>query len=653
MCTLLMLKRLLVEARKIVCRIINPMSEEIRPAKKLKITESPLKQVTNDDCGITEYITTTPGFKGILKHRYSDFIVHEIDLQGNLVKLTSLDPPEKGKVEKKPDVDTSAQKELLSSHLSADLITALESIVPGSKDSPAVNIPVDGLDKDTRRSIHGAITAVYPHLFTVTKDIKDSSGKMVKMIAAGTTNSWRGKVDDYWSTAPGKFVHFTVHQENFGSFSVTQKLAEKCHLPIRSFSYAGTKDKRSVSSQRMSIFKGRPENLLRFNSIWKDQTPAIAVGNISFADEPLRLGQLKGNRFTIVYRDVEVESNDFLTKIFDEVSTKGFINYFGQQRFGAGTHRSDEVGLMILRQQWKQVVMAIMCPKFRDIIPRNADLPSFNTAMKRFQEDPASAPEILRKFTWKHTNEGILLSELAKYPNNFKNAFLRLPRNSRTLYLHAYQSKLWNRIVSYRINKYSNAVLIGDLVSMNDTPDLPIEDLASAEESVAHTSQPTEEAETQVDGQSKPYSKFSITFIDESNINQFSIFDVVLPLLGTETELPKNELGTKILEYLKEDGLTPKDFSDIQTGFNFFGSYRKVLVKPTELTWKTVKYTDDKIRLVPSDLDVLRNVQAPSEECSDESSKTALIVTVSLPSSSYATMFSREIMKEHLITNSI
>ena len=52
------------------------------------------------DLGITEFMTPeTCGFTGILKHRYSDFVVHEIDINGKEVKLTDLSLPPKASSE--------------------------------------------------------------------------------------------------------------------------------------------------------------------------------------------------------------------------------------------------------------------------------------------------------------------------------------------------------------------------------------------------------------------------------------------------------------------------------------------------------------------------------------------------------------------------
>lgn len=647
------------------------MEESTNIAKKFKpsLPESStawasIKPATNEDCFINQYISKVAGFKGVVKQRYSDFIVHEMDREGNIVQLTSYDLPDEPASNVSPVDDSSKEKmDFLKKHLSEEQIKALESIEPGDKNSETVNIPVDDLDKDARRLIHNTISSVFPHLFTVTKEVKDeSTGKVVKMIAAGTTNHWKGKANNYWSTAPGKFVHFTVYQENHGTFSVLNKLAHKLHLPIRSFSYAGTKDKRSVSTQRMCIYKGRPDHLLHFNNLFKDPGPQIAIGNLSFAQEPLRLGQLKGNQFTIVYREVEIASKSDIDVALDGISTNGFINYFGTQRFGTGTFRSDQIGHLVFKKEWKKVVLAIMSPKARDIVPRSQFKKSFNTLMQEFQNKPDEAGKIMQQFSWKNSNEGIILNELAQYPNNYKNAFLRLPRNSRTMYLHAYQSKIFNRIVSYRIEKYGSQILIGDLVMTSDQTDSLIDDETVTEEVNIENSQ-SEEILTQDEAAETPDINSNVTFVTEGNIKNFTIFDVVIPLLGSKTLLPKNELGEKMLDFLKEDDLSLEDINESLSGFSFYGAYRKLLVKPYKLHWKTEEYVDGKKRLVSTDLDILGSknklkVTDDEEKAIDlqsttpEDKKTALIVTVQLPSSSYATVFSRELLKEHLVTMS-
>ena len=41
--------------------------------------------------GITQHTTDTPGFRAVTKQRFSDFIVHEIGLDGNISSSASIE----------------------------------------------------------------------------------------------------------------------------------------------------------------------------------------------------------------------------------------------------------------------------------------------------------------------------------------------------------------------------------------------------------------------------------------------------------------------------------------------------------------------------------------------------------------------------------
>lgn len=51
-----------------------------------------------------------------------------------------------------------------------------------------------------------------------------------------------------------------------------------------------------------------------------------------------------------------------------------------------------------------------------------------------------------------------------------------LPRNAREIYAHAYQSYLWNKMASARIELSSKDVLLGDLVLKNEDNDEMVQD---------------------------------------------------------------------------------------------------------------------------------------------------------------------------------
>lgn len=52
------------------------------------------EQLSELEVGITEYIREETGFSGIIKARFSDFHVSEIDCEGKVAKLTDISVPE-------------------------------------------------------------------------------------------------------------------------------------------------------------------------------------------------------------------------------------------------------------------------------------------------------------------------------------------------------------------------------------------------------------------------------------------------------------------------------------------------------------------------------------------------------------------------------
>ena len=61
------------------------------------------------EVGITVFRSGSPGYSAILKHRYKDFVVNEIDGWGNVVQLTTNELPHNERVEtEKPTPEAAA-----------------------------------------------------------------------------------------------------------------------------------------------------------------------------------------------------------------------------------------------------------------------------------------------------------------------------------------------------------------------------------------------------------------------------------------------------------------------------------------------------------------------------------------------------------------
>lgn len=108
--------------------------------------------VSEKDVGILEFVSNLPGFHGVLKQRYTDFIVSERDLEGNLVRLTDESIPQEEK-----------SKEVEFDILSSEEKEKIQQVVDDEEKKKSVTLSPDD-DKEHRRLIHRAIRANFPFL---------------------------------------------------------------------------------------------------------------------------------------------------------------------------------------------------------------------------------------------------------------------------------------------------------------------------------------------------------------------------------------------------------------------------------------------------------------------------------------------------------
>jgi TruD family tRNA pseudouridine synthase len=127
-------------------------------------------------------------------------------------------------------------------------------------------------------------------------------------------------------------------------------LSSRCHAS--SIAYAGTKDRRGKTSQLCCIKHKDPKTIFKAASRLQN----IYVGNFSFKPDVLKLGHLRGNRFRIVLRQITADEH-LVEESLKSVQEKGFLNYYGLQRFGNCQEiPTYEIGKALLRSNFKEAV---------------------------------------------------------------------------------------------------------------------------------------------------------------------------------------------------------------------------------------------------------------------------------------------------------
>jgi tRNA pseudouridine13 synthase len=186
----------------------------------------------------------------------------------------------------------------------------------------------------------------------------------------------------------GEYVYFRLKKTNYNTIDAISGIAEKIRIPSKRFGFAGAKDKKAVTSQIVSVKTGDNSKIQKLAQL---QIRDIEIKILGKSDKPVSLGDHEGNEFTVVVRNLE--------NFPEKISTR-FINYFGPQRFG---EKNSEIGLAILKKDFR---------KAAELIDRDE----------------------IKEYLQNHAND-------------FIGAIMQLPRKLISLFIHAYQSDIWNRIV--------------------------------------------------------------------------------------------------------------------------------------------------------------------------------------------------------------
>uniref|UniRef100_A0A8C1S288 Pseudouridine synthase 7 n=1 Tax=Cyprinus carpio TaxID=7962 RepID=A0A8C1S288_CYPCA len=298
--------------------------------------------LSEPDVGILKFISEHKGFSGVLKERYSDFVVHEINKDGKVVVLDDLSVP--------------AEAEVRSQTLTEEQKQQLDELQLFKNKEGSVSIEVQEDSKEKRTLLHRAVKTLYPGLETKTED-REGKKFIVAYHAAGKT-ALAAPRKHSWPKNRGSFCHFVLYKENKDTMDAINVLSKFLRVRPNMFSYMGTKDKRAVTVQEIAVLKISAERLSHLNKCLMN----LKLGNFSYKKWPLKLGELQGNHFTVVLRNIS-GSLEQVEQAMTSLRETGFINYYGMQRFGTTAVPTHRVGRAILQNNWKEVVDLILKPR--------------------------------------------------------------------------------------------------------------------------------------------------------------------------------------------------------------------------------------------------------------------------------------------------
>lgn len=224
------------------------------------------------------------------------------------------------------------------------------------------------------------------------------------------------EISDHEIIDNGSYYIFLMTKKNTNTLDAIHEISRTLRIPMKFIGFAGSKDKVAITKQYISIKKMKKvEDLVELDN--------IKMESIGESKDPIFLGDLVGNKFIIVLRDIKKSPNR-ITR---------FVNYFGPQRF---SRNNVDIGKAIIKKDFKGAVELIL------------------------ETDGKESAQI---------KEHLLNS-----PNDHVNALRKVNRKLLMLYVHSYQSFIWNKTAKrYSGNDENISIpIVGATTDMFSFPDI-------------------------------------------------------------------------------------------------------------------------------------------------------------------------------------
>ncbi len=420
--------------------------------------------------------------------------------------------------------------------------------------------------------------------FIVEEVLVDSSKAEVNPSASNVERRVLGS-----SPELNRYLLCVLVKRNWDTFSAVKAVADQLGIGTRQIHIAGIKDAKALTAQHITI-----ENV-SVRDIGQIHVKDIIVRPIGYTRNRLSSFYLLGNHFQITIRVIKhpkLTVKERTARVVRELETLGGVpNFFGHQRFGTTRPITHLVGKAIIQGNLRKAAILFLAK------PSPHEHPASRQAREELQTS-RDFKRALEGFPKQLRYERLMLRHLAKASGDFVGAFRRLPPKLIELFPQAYQSYLFNKFLSKRIENGLplNSAVVGDYVvnvQRSGLPMLPMYRMTSAE-----------------------------TLAEFNKAIQDGKMRLAMPLIGYKQHLSQDAQGEIEEQILCEERIRPENFRiPIMPEISLRGELRTALTPLNDFSLEEIS-TD-----------------------SNGSSNYKVKVSFTLHRSSYATIVLRELMK--------
>ena len=246
------------------------------------------------------------------------------------------------------------------------------------------------------------------------------------------------QVDEQADLEIGSGTHalYRLTKKSIGTPEAVATIVQQWRIPRKRISYGGLKDRHAITTQHLTIQHGPRKHL---------EQATLDLRYIGQTSKPFQAGQIRSNRFQLTLRDMTGPDVERARQAIETVRATGLPNYFDNQRFGSLGFSGEWIGKAWCLGNFERALwLALADP--------NADDRSREKRQKQILNDHwgdwTDCKAALERSHRRSIITFLADKQSAGKPVDFRGAFARINVDLRGLYLSAFQSALWNRLLT-------------------------------------------------------------------------------------------------------------------------------------------------------------------------------------------------------------
>lgn len=241
------------------------------------------------------------------------------------------------------------------------------------------------------------------------------------------------QVEEQTSLRPsgGRFALYRLKKNGIGTPEAIEAVLRNWRIPRARVAYGGLKDRHAVTIQHFTIAGGPARH-------W--QQDHLKVTYLGQVPRPFGPEDIAANRFAVTVRALRPPMLEAVLAVLPALVRDGLPNYFDDQRFGSVGTSNEFIARPWCAGDYERTLWLALT----DANSHDSDRERAAKAVLRahWGDWTRCQAELDRTPHWN------VVAYLAQCPSDFRGAIARLRVDLRSLYLAAFQSHLWNRLLA-------------------------------------------------------------------------------------------------------------------------------------------------------------------------------------------------------------